>query len=243
MLALAFEIKTLNFKLNTLDARDRESLVDEGKTLVALQTDCWELFRTWVTERLRDIPNGLRNVTMIYPGLREREINWDTTLQSLKSFPNDRCFVFASPDNISPAQFCGLKTTFDDCDRVLVQISNSKESKTNVNEARAAVIEGDVERLLLDISSNRRAPGAGSPVRMCWLDEMKSLFKRIDGAREMGCHLDPSLKVRLNAEKALIMEGENTAKFDQKKIELVQKAKVHEASQSVPKRAVQGLVG
>ena len=63
----------------TLDARDRESLVDEGKTLVALQTDCWELFRTWVTERLRDIPNGLRNVTLIYPGLREREINWNTT--------------------------------------------------------------------------------------------------------------------------------------------------------------------
>ena len=104
----------------TLDARDRESLVNEGKALVALQTDCWELFKAWVTERLRDIPNGLRNVTLIYPGLREREINWDTTLQSLKSNGFDRCFVFASPDNISPAQFRGLKGTFDDCDRVLV---------------------------------------------------------------------------------------------------------------------------
>merc|ERR1712002_1117497 len=39
------------------------------------------------------------------------------------------------------------------------------------------------------------------------------------------------------------MEDENLAKLDQKKIELVQKAKVHEASQSVPKRAFQGLVG
>ena len=61
-----------------------------------------------------------------------------------------------------------------------------------------------MDSLQLDISSNRRAPGTRSPVRMCWLDEMKSLFKRIDGAREMGCYLDPSLKVRLNAEKVLI---------------------------------------
>ena len=159
----------------TLDARDRESLVNEGKELVALQTDCWELFRTWVTERLRDIPNGLRNVTLIYPALREREVNWDTTLQNLKQCLYDRCFVFSPPDNISPGMFRGLKATFDDCDRVLVQISNSKESKSNINEARAAVIEGDVDSLLLDISSNRRAPGTGSPIRMCWLDEMKSL--------------------------------------------------------------------
>ena len=64
----------------TLDAKDRESLVNEGKELVQLQTECWDLFRTWVTERLANIPNGLRNVTLIYPALREREINWDTTL-------------------------------------------------------------------------------------------------------------------------------------------------------------------
>ena len=43
----------------TLDARDRESLVNEGKELVALQTDCWDMFVAWVTERLRDTPNGL----------------------------------------------------------------------------------------------------------------------------------------------------------------------------------------
>ena len=86
----------------TLDARDRESLVQEGKELVALQTDCWDFFRTWVTERLGDIPNGLRNVTLIYPALREREINWDTTLQHLKGNQFDRCFVYAPPDNISP---------------------------------------------------------------------------------------------------------------------------------------------
>ena len=116
-----------------------------------------------------------------------------------------------------------------------VQISNSRESKTNVNEARALVIEGDVERLLLEISSYRRAPATGSPTRTCWLDEMKSLFKRIDFARENGCLLNSSLKARLNAEKALLMEDENLAKLDQKKIELVQKAKVQEASQSVPK--------
>merc|ERR1711888_399761 len=59
----------------------------------------------------------------------------------------------------------------------------------------------------------------------------------------MGCQVDSSLKARLNAEKTKILEDKNTAKFDQKKIELVQKAKVHEASQSVPKRAVQGLLG
>ena len=112
----------------TLDARDRESLVDEGKELVALQGDCWKLFTAWVTERLRDIPNGLRDVTLIYPALREREINFDACLQSLKTNQYERCFVFASPDNISPAQFRGLKTTFDDVDRVLLQIANSKES-------------------------------------------------------------------------------------------------------------------
>ena len=193
------------------------------------------MFVAWVTERLRDIPDGLRNVTLIYPNLRERELNWDTTLQHLKGGQFDRCFVFASADNISPALFRGLKSTFDDCDRVLVSIANSKESKANVCGARSAVIEGDVDILLLEISANRRLPGIGSPTRLCWLDEMKSLFKRIDQARETGCHLDPSLKARLNAEKAFLMEDENVAKMDQKKIELVQKAKVHEASQSVPK--------
>merc|ERR1711888_299849 len=59
----------------------------------------------------------------------------------------------------------------------------------------------------------------------------------------MGCQVDSSLKARLNAEKTKILEDENTAKFDQKKLELIQKARVHEASQSVPKRVVQGLVG
>ena len=117
----------------------------------------------------------------------------------------------------------------------MASISNSKESKANICSARSTVIEGDVDILLLEISANRRVPGIGSPTRLCWLDEMKSLFKRIDQAREMGCHLDPSLKARLNAEKALLMEDENLAKMDQKKIELVQKARVHEASQSVPR--------
>ena len=125
-------------------------------------------------------------------------------------------FVFSSPDNISPALFPGLKSTFDDCDRVLVSISNSKESKSNVNEARALVIEGDVERLLLEISSYRRAPATGSPTHTCWLDEMKSLFKRIDFAQENGCMLNSSLKARLNAEKALLMEDENLSSFGSK---------------------------
>ena len=118
----------------TLDAKDRETLVKEGKELVALQGDCWRLFKTWVTERLRDIPNGLRDIQIIYPALREREINWEACLNSLKTNQYDRCFVFAAPENISPAQFRGLKTTFDDVDRVLLQIANSRESTTNVIE-------------------------------------------------------------------------------------------------------------
>ena len=198
----------------TLDSRDRESLVIEGKELVELQTACWDMFVAWVTERLADTPDGFRNVTLIYPNLREREINWDTTLAHLKGEQFDRCFVWASPDNISPGQFRGLKSVFDDCDRVLVAISNSKESKANVCSARSTVIEGDVDILLLEISAKRRVPGIGSPTRNCWLDEMKSLFKRIDQARETGCHLDPSLKARLNAEKALLMEDGNLAKMD-----------------------------
>ena len=64
----------------TLDARDRESLVNEGKELVELQTECWDMFVAWATERLGDIPDGLRNVTLIYSNLRMRELNWDTTL-------------------------------------------------------------------------------------------------------------------------------------------------------------------
>ena len=62
-------------------------------------------------------------------------------------------------------------------------------------------------------------------------------------ARELGCTLDSTLKARLTAEKALIMEDEAQAKIEVKRLELVQKAKVNEASQSVPKRACQGLVG
>ena len=131
--------------------------------------------------------------------------------------------------------------TFDDVDRVLLQIANSKESKTNLNEARAAVIVGDVETLLSEISSTRRAPGTGSPIRLCWLDEIRALYKRIDMARELGCTLDSSLKTRLTAEKALIMEDEAQAKVEAKRLELVQKAKVNEASQSVPKRGFGGL--
>ena len=186
---------------------------------------------------------GLQDIQIIYPALREREINWEACLNSLKNNQYDRCFVFAAPENISPAQFRGLKTTFDDVDRVLLQIANSRESKTNVNEARAAIIVEDVEALLAEISSKRRAVGTGSPLRMCWLDETRALYKRIDIARELGCVLDSNLKVRLTAEKALIMEDEATAKVEVKKLELIQKAKVHEASQSVPKRACQGLVG
>ena len=129
----------------TLDAKDRESLVNEGKELVALQGDCWRLFKAWVTERLRDVPNGLRDINIIFPALREREIDWEACLGSLKTNQFERCFVFAPPDNISPAQFRGLKTTFDDVDRVLVQIANFWESKVNVNEARAAIIQEDVE--------------------------------------------------------------------------------------------------
>ena len=97
--------------------------------------------------------------------------------------------------------------------------------------------------MLAEISSKRRAAGTGSPIRMCWLDEIRALYKRIDMARELGCTLDSSLKTRLTAEKALIMEDEAQAKVEVKRLELVQKAKVNEASQSVPKRACQGLVG
>ena len=114
--------------------------------------------------------------------------------------------MFAPAENISPGQFRGLKVTFDDVDKVLLQIANSKESKTNLNEARAAVIVGDVETLLAEISSKRCAAGTGSPIRMCWLDEIRALYKRIDMARELGCNLDSTLKTRLTAEKALIME-------------------------------------
>ena len=43
-------------------------------------------------------------------------------------------------------------------------------------------------------------------------------------ARELGCTLDPTLKARLTAEKALIMEDEAQAKIEVKRLELVQKA-------------------
>ena len=79
---------------------------------------------------------------------------------------------------------------------------------------------------------------------MCWLDEIRGLYKRIDMARELGCTLDMSLKTtRLSAEKALIMEDEAQAKVEVKRLELVQKAKVSKAIQSVPKCPCQGLVG
>ena len=89
--------------------------------------------------------------------MREREINWDGILTNLKNNQYERIFVFAAAENISPVQFRGRKVTFDDVDRVLLQIANSKESNTNLNEARAAVIVGDVEALLAEISSKRRA--------------------------------------------------------------------------------------
>ena len=56
-------------------------------------------------------------------------------------------------------------------------------------------------------------------------------------ARGLGCTLYSTLKARLTAEKALIMEDEAQAKMEVKWLELVQKAKVNEASQSVPKCA------
>merc|ERR1711888_411661 len=59
----------------------------------------------------------------------------------------------------------------------------------------------------------------------------------------MGCQVDASLKSRLNQEKSVLLEDENLAKMELENQELVQKARVHEASQSVPKRAVQGLAG
>ena len=162
---------------------------------------------------------------------------------SLKNKLYDRIFVYAPAENISPAQFRGLKATFDDVDKVLLQIANSKESKSNLNDARAAVITEDIETLLSEVSSMRRAPSTGSPIRLCWLDEIRALYKRVDMARELGCNLNSSLKTRLTAEKALIMEDEAQAKVEVKRLELVQKAKVNEASQSVPKRPCQGLVG
>ena len=227
----------------TLDASDRAELVLAGKELIDLKNQCWDLFVVWVTERLADIPNGLRDVSLIYPNIVERLINWDTTLQHLKADQYDRIFVYHSPDSISPTMFRGLKSVFDDCDRVLAGISNARESKSNVCNARATVIKDDVEVLLCEISSKRRQPGVGSPQRLCWLDEIKSLQKRIDLAREFGCTLDVSLKSRLNQEKSLLLEDENVAKLELKNHELVNKARIHEASQSVPKRAVQGLTG
>ena len=80
----------------TLDSAQRETLVKEGKELVTLQGDCWKLFRAWVTERVREIPNGLRDIQIIYPGLREREINWEGILTSLKNKQYERIFVFAA---------------------------------------------------------------------------------------------------------------------------------------------------
>ena len=118
---------------------------------MTLQGDCWKLFKAWVTERIRTTPNGLRDVQLIFPALREREINWNGILMNLKNKLYDRIFVFAPAENISPGQFRGLKVTFDDVDKVLLQIANSKESKTNLNEARAAVIVGNVEALLAGI--------------------------------------------------------------------------------------------
>ena len=102
----------------------------------------------WVTERIADTPDGLRNVCLIYPNFQERAINWDTTLQHLKTSQFDRIFVWCSPDNISPTMFRGLKSTFDDCDRVLSSISNAKESKANICNARSTVIMDDVDILL-----------------------------------------------------------------------------------------------
>ena len=85
----------------TLDSAQRETLVKEGKELVTLQGDCWKLFKAWVTERVREIPNGLRDIQIIYPGLRERDINWEGVLTSLKNKQYERCFVFAAAENIS----------------------------------------------------------------------------------------------------------------------------------------------
>ena len=109
---------------------------------------------------------------------------------SLKNKLYDRIFVYAPAENISPAQFRGLKATFDDVDKVLLQIANSKESKSNLNDARAAVITEDIETLLSEVSSMRRAPSTGSPIRLCWLDEIRALYKRVDMARELGYNLN-----------------------------------------------------
>merc|ERR1711888_196257 len=227
----------------TLDASDRASLVSEGKVLVEIQNQTWDLFVHWVTARIANTPNAARDVCLIYPNFVERAFNWETTVQHLKHSQFDRIFVWCPADNISPTMFKGLKQTFDDCDRVLSSIANARESKINICNARSTVIMDDVNILLADISSNRRLPGINSSQRLCWLDEIKSLHKRIDLAREARCHLDAALKARLNQEKSLLLEDESLAKLELKNQELIQKARVHEASQSVPKRAVQPLTG
>jgi len=227
----------------TLDAADRTNLISEGKKLVEVQNECWDLFVNWVTARIANTQSAARDVGLIYPNFVERAFNWDTTVQHLKASMFDRLFVWHAADNISPTLFRGLKQTFDDCDRVLSSIANARESKTNICNARSTVIIDDVDTILADISSNRRLPGINSPQRLCWLDEIKSLQKRIDLAREAGCHLNAGLKARLNQEKSLLLEDENLAKMEVKNQELIQKARVHEASQSVPKRPVQPLTG
>ena len=102
---LQLHICTTTIPKVTLDASDRASLVLAGKELVELQNQCWDLFVHWVTEQIADTPVGLRNVCLIYPNFQERAINWDTTLQHLKTDQFDRIFVWCSPDNISPTMF------------------------------------------------------------------------------------------------------------------------------------------
>ena len=79
--------------------------------------------------------------------------------------------------------------------------------------------------------------------RVCIIEEINNLIRRIDHARENNVDISSSNKERLGLHKSELLEDQRKEELENRKLESLEKARINESIKSAPPVSLQQLKG
>ena len=124
---------------------------------------------------------------------------------------------------------------------MLNDVTRTKESNEDRNEKVKSVIMTDIEQLINLIVT--RKPSMRHGERVCIIEEINNLIRRIDHARKNGLDINSSNKERLGLHKSELLEDQRKEELENRKLESLEKARINESIKSALPVILQQLKG
>ena len=207
----------------------------------------WEAYTEWIKMTPVSVlgADGIQFVSRILraPVVRT-DIVFNDQITNVRRLNYRNLICTNEAEHLIPENIAGLSAVYVDIVNTLTKVGSAGESQGAKNDKKAKIIitevESIVEKVMKATSSDKITTSAA---RKCLIDEINNIMGKIDMLRLEEVAIDLSHKDRLNLHKTKLLEEQDIAEKEQRKVEALEKTRVQESIKAAPVTKLQKLKG